>query len=566
MVEAIKKGQVEANKNGLVDAINCNEELIAEYAKKIYGFAYSKTGNVNDADDLSQEILMSLLTIRFDEKQIENIGAYIYRVAQYTWAKYLRKSKPAFECLGSEDALALIEADGDLESDSIKRAEDKELYEKLRAAVMSLGRTRREAVILFYYDAKSGEEISRLLGIPAATVRWHLFSAKKEIKERVTMNVQSEIYRPIKLSVGHYGWQDNDVLRRLESDILMQNVCYICFGKALTVEEISHTLGVAAVYLEDMLDKLVGMEYMTKSAKNKYSTAFFIRSAEYQLAHSRYQFEKAPPLARAYYDVVKAAFPEIMKLGFTGADIDGDILMWDLTLYFMMREIGDTDNRMIQTLNLPHGAPIRPDGTRHWVRAAVHCDELLNDESLAGDDFRTIFRDANGFGIKSSNITPVNVRGLQFDSPFVSEWRAFEMGDITALRRLRELINGEEAGELDRAAVAGLIEKGYAKREKGELHTLVPYFDKAQKETLDRVLKEKADKTLDREAELNLFTGYAEEMKKLIPPCVCENERNHYLTSFDPHNAVLYTLMKEGLLRTPTESERKYICMVMWDF
>ncbi|NLA77194.1 MAG: hypothetical protein GX851_05110 [Clostridiales bacterium] len=383
------------------------------------------------------------------------------------------------------------------------------------------------------------------------------------------MNEQDTIYRPVKLSIGHYGWQDNDVMRQLETDTLMQNICFACFNNALTIEEISRTLSVAAVYLEDKLNKLVSMEYMTKSAKGKYQTNFFIRGTEYQLAHSRYQYEKTAPLAEAYYSVVKSAFPEIKALGFVGADIGADILMWDLMLYFMMCETGKTDNRMIKKLHLEHGAPIRPDGTRHWLRGEVVGTDTEKAKETGDEVFYEFYCNARGFCVRSLNLTPANIHGLKFDSPFVSgfysKWNAFGEKDLTALRRVRELMCGAEINDFDKAAVADLIEKGYVSRVGGKLKTLIPYFNKEQKEAVDQILAEHADKLLDRETNLKLFIGYAEHMKKLIPACVCENERNHYLTSYDPHNAVLWHLMKKGLLKEPTEAERKFICTVMWD-
>ena len=40
-----------------------SDSLIIEYAKKIYGFSFSKTRNIEDAEDLSQDILTVLLSI-----------------------------------------------------------------------------------------------------------------------------------------------------------------------------------------------------------------------------------------------------------------------------------------------------------------------------------------------------------------------------------------------------------------------------------------------------------------------------------------------------------------------
>jgi len=538
-----------------------SESLISEYAKKIYGFAYSKTRDTFEADDLSQEIVLALCGIAFPEKQIDNMDAYIYKICRYTWSKYLRKNKPHRESLCGNECIDFVEDDCSVENDFIAA----ELCDKLRREIMYLGKIRREAIILFYYDGKSGEEISAFLGIPAATVRWHLHKAKNELKERFELTGNDNIYRPVRLSVGHYGWENNDIMHELKSDTLMQNICCVCFGTALAIEEISRTLGVAAVYLEDKLDKLCSMEYMTKSEKGKYRTNFFIRDAGYQIKHSRYQLEKTMPIALAYYNVVKSAFTEITQNGFTGT-VSDDILMWDIMLYFMMSEIGETDCRMIKSLGLEHGSPIRPDGTRHWVRGAVSADEVLKSADMIGDDLMDFFKTANGCGIKGMNLTPINVHAFQLDSPFLCDWRTLTANDISAIRRICALeVENSEPNEFDKSAIAELVKKGYAVREDDGFKLLVPYFNAEQARKLDAVLKKYADAQLDRDAIDKVFFGYVEHMKKLIPDFICENERNHYLTSYDPQNTVLYLLMKNGKLKTPSDSKKKYICTILWE-
>ncbi len=61
-----------------------NESIVLEYVNKIYGFAYSKTKNTHNAEDLSQEILIQLLDKRTSFDRIENMDAYIYRICCYT--------------------------------------------------------------------------------------------------------------------------------------------------------------------------------------------------------------------------------------------------------------------------------------------------------------------------------------------------------------------------------------------------------------------------------------------------------------------------------------------------
>lgn len=537
------------------------EALIETYAKKIYQFAYSRTRHVWDAEDLAQDIVLALCRIDFPAKHIENMDAYIHQVCRYVWAKSLRAKRREQDRVGDE-VLEWLDDGTDIEGDLITA----EQCARLRQEVMHLSRTRREAIIGFYYDGLSGDELAARLGLPPATLRWHLHRAKSDLKERMEMK-ETNIYRPRRLNIAHYGWAESPVYTALERDILMQNICCACYDNPLTVEELSRTLGVAAVYLEDKLEALCSMEYMTVSPRGKYTTAFFIQTAAYQLAHAKYQLGETMPIAEAYLGVVDAALDEIAEVGFCG-EVDRELLRWDMLFYFMNREIAATDARMNRTLHLEHGAPLRPDGTRHWVKAFVPHDDVLAIAKEAGESEELIqfLQDACRFSMQSYHLTPANLNARKLRIPLWSgDYRDFDQRIILSLRRVRELIrSGEEPNEFDCTAIADLIEKGLVRRENGRLSLRIPYFSHDQITAVNAILDRHAA-GLDREAVDRIFHGYVEHMRPRIPACICENERNHNLTSYDPYNAIPYLLMQAGRLRTPHENEHSCICTVMWD-
>ncbi|MHC1694110.1 MAG: RNA polymerase sigma factor [Eubacteriales bacterium] len=538
-----------------------SESLINEYAKRIYGFAYSKINDFHNAEDLSQEIVLNLCGIVFKDKQIENMDAYIYKVCQYTWSKYLRKNKPVWDTLNNS-LLDIVESQGAVDEDYVQT----ELFDKLRHEVMFLSKIRREAVILYYYDNKSGDEISRLLGVPAQTVRWHLFKARNDLKERIEMTQQDSIYRPVKLSIGHYGWYDNDVMRALETDILMQNICYVCFGSALTIEDISRSLGVAAVYLEDKIDKLLSIEYMIRVGKNKYQTSFFIQTPQFLLAHYKFVYTRTLPIATAFFDVVKAALPEIVELGFTGNNLDENILLWDILPYLSKKVVERVDGRLIKQRNLDHFVPIRPDGTKHFVRAQIPMEVVFAQNPHLDDDFKEFYQNTLGYGFKTNCNDPDNVHSIQCDLSYMGTWRSFVSADLSAIKRTKHIIdNGEVPNVFDKEAIASLVQRGYVSTEQDKLSMLVPYFTKEQNIKLDEILQRHADKILDRESIEKTFSEYVDYIGKYIISCVCENERNHYMTSYNPYYAIMWLLLKHCYLSEPDERRKKSICTILWE-
>ncbi|MNL88258.1 RNA polymerase sigma factor [compost metagenome] len=59
---------------------------------------------------------------------------------------------------------------------------------------MYLSKMKRDITEMFYYENKSGDEVSKSLGIPASTVRWHLSQVKIDLKEKIEMTEQNGIY------------------------------------------------------------------------------------------------------------------------------------------------------------------------------------------------------------------------------------------------------------------------------------------------------------------------------------------------------------------------------------
>ena len=64
------------------------QSLYKDYAKKIYGFSYSKTRNHHNAEDLASNIVLSLCSSKINIEDIDNMDVYIYRICQYTWSKF----------------------------------------------------------------------------------------------------------------------------------------------------------------------------------------------------------------------------------------------------------------------------------------------------------------------------------------------------------------------------------------------------------------------------------------------------------------------------------------------
>ena len=145
------------------------EALVERWADTILRIAYTWTGNIQDAQDVCQTVLLKLLTQphRFPDPDRER--AWLLRVT-VNCCKDLKKSawmrKRASLDAAAETAVHLPEPE---ESPVLK-------------AVLALPEKYRQAVYLRYYEEYSVNEIASLMGCKAAQVSTYLYRGKAKLK------------------------------------------------------------------------------------------------------------------------------------------------------------------------------------------------------------------------------------------------------------------------------------------------------------------------------------------------------------------------------------------------
>lgn len=527
------------------------ESLIKKYAKKILGFAYSKTKNYHNAEDLSQNILLALLKIDFSNKAITDMNGYVFRVCQYTWSNYVRKNKHYWEGVTyNDDILPVIEEN--TENKIIK----KKLYEKLRREITRLSKTKREITIMFYYENKSGKEISKILGIPASTVRWYLFESKKLIKEHIEMT--ETIYNPKRLTVYFCGSSPDFSLHGLRNDLLVQNICFACREKALTIEEIAAALSMAASYIEDKLEPLLNMNYIKKVRANKYQTTFFIQDENFVIAKKKFEYENLPQLAKAIFNAVKDNLSKIRNIGFTGADLDENFLLWALITKIAHDLLCDI------SIKIKAQPPIRGDGSSHWIDASICEKDILKSCSSLDEGLKNYILYSGGYGARYSGNEFITAQ--QFDMKFAGAWRGFFDNEVRQIKRIYTIIKQSLAiNELDKESIAYLANMGYVKMSNEKPKILIPYLNAAENTKLNNIIQNIILPQIKENTNINITQEYTKYISKFIPKYISNDEKKFVVSRFYPPCSVSWLLMKEGYLTEPTKEEKKRLCTIIWE-
>ena len=164
-------------------------EIYNEYCNKVYSIAYSVVKDDFDAEDIMQEVFISLpqkLETLNDEKTFD---FWLYRMTKNKALDFLRKNKPAvFSEFGSEDDEYSFEDTIENENrdfqpeESLDYSETKQIIGNI---VDSLPEEQRECVLLRFEKGLSLQEIADATGTSVATVKSRLKYGKAKIEEAV---------------------------------------------------------------------------------------------------------------------------------------------------------------------------------------------------------------------------------------------------------------------------------------------------------------------------------------------------------------------------------------------
>ena len=154
--------------------------MVAEYGNRIYAAALLLSSNDLDAEELTFKTL---------GRAIEKIHLFDPEKSFFTWLYAIMLNLHRMELRKKRLSVIPMGASSDLPEvacDSFAAALGEAADEDVTAAVRSLPPQLRETVVLRYYSEKSVEEISRIMDIPAGTVKSRLHHAREALNQFLT--------------------------------------------------------------------------------------------------------------------------------------------------------------------------------------------------------------------------------------------------------------------------------------------------------------------------------------------------------------------------------------------
>lgn len=295
-----------------------------EYLGKVFYFCLKKTGDEEEAAELSGEISLEVVQALARGKEPEKFEAWVWAVARNRWAKWAAKRYyHAPEQVDIQEYEEALPSGGSVEDDMIRSEE----LARVRRGLAFIRSDYRHILVAHYFEEKSVSEISRQFGIPLGTVKTKLQSSRKILKEGMDMARQfgTRSFQPETIQFISSGDQPSGLPFSAVQRKLPVNILCAANNNASTIEELSMELGIAMPYMEEEVGLLVKAELLRKLDNGKYITNFFISPRECQNEVNELACRFAENNYKAIWDMAQKGLEKGKELGiFRGAFSDAD--------------------------------------------------------------------------------------------------------------------------------------------------------------------------------------------------------------------------------------------------
>ena len=151
--------------------------LYARYNVRVYRFIVRLTGNTSLAEDLVSEVFLDVWRQAEGFESKSQVSTWLLAIARYKALSALRRRSD--EHLDDRMA-ATIEDTADDPETAVYKVDRNAIVQK---CLTRLSPAHREVLDLVYYHEKSVDEVARIVGVPAATVKTRMFYARNKMAD-----------------------------------------------------------------------------------------------------------------------------------------------------------------------------------------------------------------------------------------------------------------------------------------------------------------------------------------------------------------------------------------------
>jgi RNA polymerase sigma-70 factor (ECF subfamily) len=178
------------------------EELVRTNQHRIYGLCLRMLGDRGEAEDLAQEVFLSVFKNIQTFREESLLSTWVYRIARnhcLNRIKFLRRRaherQQPLEDTRQADLAGESLADplgGSRPARPDRAAEGRELERRILAEMQHLSEDHRELVLLRDFEQLSYDEIQEITGLPEGTVKSRLHRARMELARRMAPHLKDD--------------------------------------------------------------------------------------------------------------------------------------------------------------------------------------------------------------------------------------------------------------------------------------------------------------------------------------------------------------------------------------
>ena len=140
----------------------------AKYMDTVFRLAFSMLKSPADADDVTQNVLLSLYRTDYQFESDEHVRSWLMKVTVNECRKVWRRPFRSPENIDDYAETLAFEDPS---------------YRDLFEAIMQLDRDKRTVIVLYYIEGYSIKEIAEILNVPAATIGTRLARARAKLAQ-----------------------------------------------------------------------------------------------------------------------------------------------------------------------------------------------------------------------------------------------------------------------------------------------------------------------------------------------------------------------------------------------
>lgn len=165
------------------------EILIKRHQDKVRAVVYKFINNSNELDDISQEVFIKAFKSIKSYRSEAKFSTWLYRITINTCKDSIRSTMKKTEKVVSIDEMIInkVQDSSNIDTEILidLKAEQKLVFKEIKRLPLK----QQLAIILHDIEFLSYEEISKIADCPIGTVKSRLFSARKELKEKLKHHI-----------------------------------------------------------------------------------------------------------------------------------------------------------------------------------------------------------------------------------------------------------------------------------------------------------------------------------------------------------------------------------------